>query len=195
MDQTSIASAIQSKIYTIRGVKVMLDRDLAELYHVTTGNLNKAVKRNRERFPEDFMFQLTKEELKQWVFQFGISNSEKMGLRQSPYAFTEQGIAMLSGILKSKIAVEINIRIMRAFVELRQAIASQPEYALLKETVHRIESKIEAIESNNLVEQLVIHGNITQLSEDVRRISETLDQFQNEHIILIKRPEEGLGEG
>ena len=79
------------------------------------------------------MFQLNKDELKDWVLQFARSNSEKMGPRQLPYAFTEQGVAMLSGILRSDIAVEINIRIMRAFIELRQMIAAQPEYALLKE--------------------------------------------------------------
>ena len=126
---------IQSKIFEIRGQRVMLDRDLAELYQVTTGNLNKAVKRNIRRFPPDFMFQLTKEEfelLKQsLIFQNGISNEElkdasgilrkgRGGVRQLPYAFTEQGLAMLSGVLNSSIAIDVNISIMRAFVAIRR---------------------------------------------------------------------------
>ena len=119
---------IQSKIYEIRGQRVMLDRDLADLYHVTTGNLNKAVKRNIRRFPSDFMFQLTKEEfefLKQnLIFQNGISSWG--GTRKLPYAFTEQGLAMLSGILTSDIAIDVNISIMRAFVAIRQMATSLP---------------------------------------------------------------------
>ena len=132
---------IQSKIYEIRGQRVMLDRDLADLYHVTTGNLNKAVKRNIRRFPPDFMFQLTKEEFMflkhSLIFQNGISNDElksengilrtgRGGIRQLPYAFTEQGLAMLSGILNSDIAIQTNITIMRAFVSFRRMATSLP---------------------------------------------------------------------
>ncbi len=113
---------IESKILLIRGKKVMLDRDLANLYGVTTGNLNKAVKRNIERFPNDFMFQLSELESKNLMFQFGISSWG--GTRKSPYAFTEQGIAMLSGILKSKKAVEVNIAIMRIFVNIRKFVST-----------------------------------------------------------------------
>ena len=113
---------IKSLIYEIRGVKVMLDKDLAELYHVTTGNLNKAVKRNIRRFPSDFMFQLNKTEFEQMksdlIFQNGTSSWG--GTRKLPYAFTEQGLAMLSGVLNSDIAIEVNISIMRAFVALRK---------------------------------------------------------------------------
>ena len=130
---------IQSKIYEIRGQRVMLDFDLAALYHVTTGNLNKAVKRNIKRFPPDFMFQLTKEEFLQLksslIFQIGISNDSTLshngitrtgrgGTRVLPYAFTEQGLAMLSGILTSDIAINVNISIMRAFVEFRHMAAT-----------------------------------------------------------------------
>lgn len=130
---------IQSKIYEIRGQRVMLDFDLASLYHVSTGNLNKAVKRNIKRFPPDFMFQLTKEEFlrlkSSLIFQIGISNDSTLshsgiartgrgGTRTLPYAFTEQGLAMLSGILTSDIAIEVNISIMRAFVEFRHMAAS-----------------------------------------------------------------------
>ena len=115
---------IQNLIYEIRGVKVMLDKDLAGLYHVTTGNLNKAVKRNQKRFPLDFMFQLNQEEFQKLkenlIFQNGISNWG--GTRKLPYAFTEQGLAMLSGLLNSDIAINVNINIMRAFVQMRQAL-------------------------------------------------------------------------
>lgn len=109
---------IQHKIHEIRGHKVMLDFDLAELYEVETKNLNKAVKRNFNRFPEDFMFQLTKDKMDNLRFQFGTSSWG--GSRYLPYAFTEQGVAMLSSVLKSDKAVEVNIAIMRAFVFVRQ---------------------------------------------------------------------------
>jgi hypothetical protein len=111
---------IQRKIYVIRGHKVILDRDLAELYGVETGALNQAVKRNMDRFPEDFMFQLTSEEFQNWKSQIVITKSINMGLRNKPYAFTELGVAMLSSVLNSKTAIQINMGIMRAFVVLRQ---------------------------------------------------------------------------
>ena len=114
---------IQSKIYEIRGQKVMLDRDLAELYGVETRVLNQAVKRNDERFPEDFMFQMTDNEVEIWKSQIVMSNSVKMGMRRKPYAFTELGVAMLSSVLNSKTAIQINMGIMRAFVTIRQMIA------------------------------------------------------------------------
>tara|TARA_Y100000310_G_scaffold281791_1_gene302548 strand:+ start:14032 stop:14904 length:873 start_codon:yes stop_codon:yes gene_type:complete len=108
---------IKKKIHTIRGFQVMLDKDLAELYDVTTFNLNKAVKRNTERFPLDFMFQLTKKEFNGLKFHFGISSWG--GRRTLPYAFTEQGVAALSGVLRSSQAILINIQIIRAFVAMR----------------------------------------------------------------------------
>ena len=111
-------TTIQSKIYEIRGQRVMLDRDLAELYGVTTGNLNKAVKRNIERFPERFMFQLTEQEF--LIFQNGTSSWG--GTRKRPYAFTEQGVSMLSAVLRSPTAIQISIRIMDAFVAMRNYI-------------------------------------------------------------------------
>ena len=115
---------IQNLIYEVRGVKVMLDKDLAELYHVTTGNLNKAVKRNIRRFPSDFMFQLTKEEWDSLRFQIGILEVGRGKYTKFlPYAFTEQGLAMLSGVLNSDIAIDVNISIMRAFVSLRRVAA------------------------------------------------------------------------
>jgi len=122
MTTTVPIERITSKIYLIRGQKVMLDRELAELYEVETSQLKRAVRRNIDRFPEDFMFELTKKELDHWRCQFGTSNSDKMGLRYKPMAFTEQGVAMLSSVLKSKRAIHVNIQIMRIFTRLRQAI-------------------------------------------------------------------------
>ena len=111
---------ITSKIYLIREKKVMLDKDLAELYNVTTGVLNQAVKRNIARFPDDFMFQVTKEEFDNLIFQFGTSSWG--GRRKLPYAFTEQGVAMLSGVLHSERAITVNIQIMRVFTKVREIL-------------------------------------------------------------------------
>ncbi len=133
--------AIERKIYLIRGQKVMLDKDLAVLYGVETFNLNKAVKRNIERFPNDFMFQLTKEEYDSLIFQNGISKTEgRGGRRYFPYAFTEQGVAMLSSVLRSKQAVQVNIAIMRAFVKLREILSTNKELA---HKLDQLEQKIE----------------------------------------------------
>jgi hypothetical protein len=120
---------IVRKILFLRGEKVLLDRDLAELYGVETRVFKQAVRRNRKRFPEDFMFELTKQEFEDWRSQFVISKSDKMGLRYRPMAFTEQGVAMLSSVLNSDRAIEVNIAVMRAFVQLRQMIASNEELA------------------------------------------------------------------
>ena len=116
---------IQKRIYEIRGQKVILDSDLAILYEVETFNLNKAVKRNIERFPSDFMFQLSKEEWENLIFHFGISKKQHGGRRFMPYAFTEQGVAMLASVLDSKKAIDVNINIMRAFVKLRHYVLSE----------------------------------------------------------------------
>ena len=140
---------IKSLIYEIRGVKVMLDKDLADLYHVTTGNLNKAVKRNIRRFPSDFMFQLNQTEFEQLkndlIFQNGISSWG--GTRKLPYAFTEEGVAMLSGVLHSEIAIDVNISIMRAFVALRRLPALIRKTDLL-ETKREIMDYIDEILSD-----------------------------------------------
>jgi hypothetical protein len=121
------AETIFGKIYLIRGVNVMIDRDLAALYEVETGQLKRAVRRNIDRFPDDFMFELTKEELENWRCQFDTSNSDKMGLRYHPMTFTEQGVAMLSSVLRSKRAIQVNIQIMRAFTQLRQMLLSNED--------------------------------------------------------------------
>ena len=119
--------AIVSKIYVIRGKKVMVDRDIAELYDVETRILNQAVRRNEKRFPEDFMFQMSKEEMEDWKSQLVISNSEKMGLRKPPLAFTEQGVAMLSSVLNSDRAIMVNIQIIRVFTKMRKMLETHKE--------------------------------------------------------------------
>lgn len=118
---------IENKIYLIRGKKVLVDKDLAELYKVTTSYLNRQVRRNLARFPEDFMIQLTREEFDRLMCHFGIS--KKGGTRKLPLAFTEQGIAMLSGILNSPRAIQVNIAIMRAFVRLRELMMTHKDLA------------------------------------------------------------------
>lgn len=142
------AEVIEKRILIIRGQKVMLDADLAELYGVTTKRLNEQVKRNYERFPEDFMFQLTAEETENLRSHFGTSNlrsqnatSSHGGRRYDPYAFTEQGVAMLSSVLNSKRAVQVNIEIMRAFVKLREIIASHKDLA---RKLEQLEKKYDA---------------------------------------------------
>ncbi|HEY6260431.1 MAG TPA: ORF6N domain-containing protein [Nitrospiraceae bacterium] len=115
---------IEQTILLIRGHNVMLDSDLAQLYGVTVGRLNEGVKRNENRFPSDFMFQLTKAEFENLKSQIAISSSKWGGRRHAPYVFTEQGVAMLSSVLRSKRAIEVNIAIMRTFVRLREMISS-----------------------------------------------------------------------
>lgn len=130
---------IESKILVLRGHKVMLDRDLALLYGVETKVLNQAVSRNKARFPADFMFQLTPAEMKNWKSQFVTSNSRlKMGLRKRSRAFTENGAAMLSSVLKSKRAVDVNIQIMRTFTKLRELLAT---HADLRRKLEEMEKK------------------------------------------------------
>ena len=138
---------VMNKIYIIRDVKVMLDSDLAELYGVETFNLNKSVKRNIKRFPDDFMFQLSKEEFQNLIFQFGISSWG--GTRKLPYAFTEQGVAMLSGILNSDRAIHVNIQIMRIFINMRKVPANnlsvKNEIEELKKKVNNNAQNIELV--------------------------------------------------
>jgi hypothetical protein len=125
--QSELAS-IESKIYIIRGEKVMLDFDLAELYQIPTKRLKEQVKRNTNRFPRDFMFVLTNQELKDLRSQFATSSSGWGGHRTPPFAFTEQGVAMLSSVLQSDRAIHVNIAIMRAFVQMRQILISNKEF-------------------------------------------------------------------
>ena len=118
---------IVSKIYLIREKKVMIDKDLAILYGVETRALNQAVKRNPKRFPDDFMFQMSGEEMENWKSQIVISNNERMGLRKPPLVFTEQGVAMLSSVLNSERAILVNVQIIRVFTKMRELISSHKE--------------------------------------------------------------------
>ena len=139
---------IARTILILRGQKVLLDGDLARLYGVTTGNLNKAVKRNSDRFPKDFMFQLNAAEARNLIFQFGIPKG-RGGSRHRPYAFTEQGVAMLSSVLRGERAVKVNIAIMRAFVQLREALETNSalarKFAELEQRVGKHDEEIGAI--------------------------------------------------
>ena len=153
-------NVIQSKIYEIRGMRVMLDYDLAELYQVETRVLNQSVKRNIKRFPPDFMFQLNADEFALLKSQFVISSWG--GTRKMPYAFTEQGLAMLSGLLNSDIAIVVNITIMRAFVALRGQLYTTSQ---LSSELAVLKAKLELLERND-EENLEA---INDLSEDVRK--------------------------
>jgi len=140
------SQTIQNKIYTIRGVQVMLDRDLAELYGAETRVLNQAVKRNIERFPVEFMFQMTKNELENWMSQIVISNKETMGLRKLPFVFTEQGVSMLSAVLKSDTAVQTSIQIIKTFVNMRRFFQDN---ASIFQKIESIEKRQIAYEISN----------------------------------------------
>ncbi|MCK9337609.1 MAG: ORF6N domain-containing protein [Arcobacteraceae bacterium] len=145
---TTTTELISNKIYNIRGLQVMIDRDLAELYHVETRRLNEQVKRNIERFPEEFMFQLSKEEFENWKSQFATSN-DKMGLRKIPYVFTEQGVSMLATVLNSWIAIDISIKIIKAFVNMRKFISNNAlvfqRLDLLEQKQFQTDTKIEQV--------------------------------------------------
>ncbi len=152
---------ILNKIFIIRDKKVMIDRDLAEMYGVETRVLNQAVKRNCERFPEDFMFQFNDQDFENWKSQFVISNKEKMGIRNMPYAFTEQGVAMLSSVLNSKQAIQVNIQIIRIFTKMRELLLSHREI-LLK--LNQLEMKLTQHDDDiaaifNVLKKLLIQKN------------------------------------
>ena len=149
---------IINKIILLRDQKVLVDRDLAELYDVDTRTLNQAVKRNLKRFPEDFMFQMTKEEFEIWRSQIVISNNDKMGLRRPPYVFTEQGVAMLSSVLNSDRAILVNIQIMRVFTKMRALLESHKE----------ILRKLESLEKKDIEQEdkiLLIFEYLKQLEQ------------------------------
>ena len=161
---------IQNRIYDIRGQKVMIDRDLEELYQVETRRLNEAVKRNIKRFPSDFMFQLTKGEFESLMSQFATSN--RGGTRKLPFAFTEQGLAMLSGVLNSDVAIEVNISIMRAFVAIRRTMVMSPDNDIkrlqnemkeLKEYIEDVFTDYNDINDDTRVQLELINQAIAQL--------------------------------
>jgi hypothetical protein len=153
MSNAISAEVIATRILMIRGKRVMLDRDLAKLYEVDTSQLTRQVRRNIERFPEDFMFQLTKEEFQSLICQFGTSSWG--GTRKLPYAFTEQGVAMLSGALHSKRAVQVNIQIMRAFIQLKRMLLTNAD----------LRRKIEGMEKKYDKQFAIVFQAIKQLLE------------------------------
>ena len=178
---------IQSKIYDIRGQKVMLDRDLAEMYGVETRALNQAVKRNTDRFPVDFMFQLTDEETEIWKSQIVMSNSIKMGVRRNPYVFTELGVAMLSSVLNSKTAIQINMGIMRAFVAARQLLLNPPT-----DPVRELQSEVK--ELKEYIEE--VFADYNDINDDTRMqlelINQTLAELQAQKA-LADKPRNPIG--
>lgn len=153
---------IEDKIYEIRGKQVILDRDLAKLYNIETRVFIQSVKRNIKRFPDNFMFQLTNEEFMNWRSHFVISKSDLIGLRRPPYAFTEEGVAMLSGILNSEIAITINIQIIEAFITIRKYISS------------------------GLIEQKYINNLVMQHEERLKLLEDTFSDFKekNNHLFF-----------
>ncbi len=153
----------------------MLDRDLAEMYGVETRALNQAVKRNIDRFPDDFMFQLTDTEFQHWKSQIVISNSINMGLRKKPYVFTELGVAMLSSVLNSKTAIQINMGIMRAFVAIRQSLTTKPvvqfnqlqvEFKELKAYLEDVFTDYNDINEDTRMQMELINESLAQLHVD-----------------------------
>jgi hypothetical protein len=147
---------IVSQIYLIRGQKVMIDRDLAALYGVDTRSLKQAVRRNAERFPEDFMFEMSKDEFENWRSQNVTSKDDQLGLRHPPFCFTEQGVTMLSCILNSSIAIQVNIRIIRVFTRLREMLLTH---------------------KNILVKLEQLEKQVVQNSEDIRMIFAALKEL------------------
>jgi phage regulator Rha-like protein len=148
--------AVMNKIYLVRGKKIMLDRDLAELYGVETKVLKQAVRRNLNRFPEDFMFEMNKSELENWRTQFASSKEDRQGLRYAPFCFTEQGVTMLSCILNSERAIAVNIQIIRIFTRMREMLLTHKDILL----------KLEQLEKK-----------VTGHDEDIRLIFEYLKQL------------------
>ena len=165
---------IQSKIYEIRGQKVMLDFDLAEMYGTETKRLKESVRRNIKRFPSDFMFELTKEEFATLRSQFATSN-KRGGTRYMPYAFTEPGVAMLSSVLNSEVAIEININIMRAFIAVRRMLANPAV-----DRVGQLENQVKELKA--YIEE--VFADYNDINDDTRMqlelINQTLAELQTQ---------------
>lgn len=184
MDQLQL---IQSKIYEVRGQKIMLDFDLAEMYGTETKRLKEAVRRNIKRFPSDFMFELTREEYSSLRTQFATSNS-RGGTRYMPFAFTEHGVAQLSSVLNSDVAIEINIQIIRAFIAIRQLVLNPPadKFAVLQKEVKELREYIEEV-----------FADYNDINDDTRMqlelINQTLAELQTQKRLQDKpRPKVGF---
>ena len=190
MEELIAEENIENMIYEIRGKQVMLDSDLAKLYEIMTGNLNKAVKRNIKRFPENFMFQLSEKEYKSLIFQIGISN-KKGGVRKLPYVFTEAGVAMLSSVLHTEIAINTSIRIINAFIAMRHYIGNNEVRLLNIETkviehdknIKLLQESFDKLEKNKEVNEIYFNGKIYDA------YSKILDIFKEakEELIIIDR--------
>ena len=176
-------NSIQDIIYDIRGVKVMLDNDLASMYEVDVSQLKRQVRRNIDRFPEDFMFELTAEEVSALRCQNGILKTGRgQHSKYLPFAFTEEGVAMLSGVLRSKVAVQVNINIMRAFVAVRQAIAalqsSELKYEQISRKVDQLNAHVEEIlHDQNDINQLQSQFN-SEVALQIEVFNDALDQLR-----------------
>ncbi len=176
-------NSIQDIIYDIRGVKVMLDYDLASMYEVDVSQLKRQVRRNIERFPEDFMFELTAEEVSALRCQNGILKTGRgQHSKYPPFAFTEEGVAMLSGVLRSKVAVQVNINIMRAFIAVRQAVAalqsSELRYEQLSHKIDQLNAHVEEIlHDQNDINQLQSQYN-SEVAIQIEVINDALDQLR-----------------
>ncbi len=166
---------IKHRIYEVRGLRVMLDRDLAELYNVETRALNQAVRRNIDRFPEDFMFVMTDDEMNAWKSQIVMSNSIRMGMRRPPVVFTELGIAMLSSVLRSETAIQVNINIMRAFVAIRHAIGAWQGVNLKVEQLSHKVDNLNARVDEILHEQ---NENNMEMAVQISALNDALDQLR-----------------
>ncbi|MEO8589455.1 MAG: ORF6N domain-containing protein, partial [Flavobacteriales bacterium] len=162
---------VERKIYVVRGQKVMLDRDLSTLYGVDTRRLKEQVRRNIERFPPDFMFEMTDAELEEWRSQFATSNKEVMGLRIRPFVFTEHGVLMLSSVLNSKVAAAVNIQIIRVFTRMRELLLTHKDLLLelekLRNTSKTHAGKIAVI--FKYLKQMEQRQQETELLEEIRR--------------------------
>lgn len=202
MSDIIISESIRDKIYTIRGVRAMLDKDLAELYQVETKQLNRAVRRNIERFPENFMFQLTEKEYSNLRYQFGTAKISHVKRRNFPFAFTEQGVSMLAGVLRSKTAVKISIQIINSFVAMRKFIQSNAEIFQRLDSVERkqlqfdekFEKVFKLIESKNITPSkgIFFDGQVfdayvfaSKLIQSAQKSIVLIDNYVDESVLLI----------
>ena len=200
-----VSTGVEKMILVIRGKQVLLDRDLATLYGVETKRIKEQVKRNIERFPEDFCFQLSESELTQWRSQFATSIADRMGLRYAPFAFTEQGVAMLSSVLKSESAIRVNIAIMRAFVQLRHVMMgngglinrlSNVEAKVLDHD-HKIDALFEAMDRSELQSKGLFYNNqefdayvfVCGLIRQAKKRIVLVDRYVSENVLamMLKR--------
>ena len=198
MENNNQIQIIESKIFTIRGQQVMLDRDLAELYQVETKVLNRAVKRNILSFPEDFMFQLTKKETENLRCHFGTASWG--GSRTLPFVFTEHGCIQVCTVLKSLVARKMSVFIVRAFVAMKNQIFSNPNYELLKEQILRIQAETKlinaemlALKKDHTIDLNVQNMEINDLNEKVTELLTEFNKFRDASIIIKK--DDGIGKG